>query len=102
MAVPRDFAHPTRLRAARLKSALTRCFDRSESARGTGELPDGAGRNDGAVLRVGLVVLLDVAEVVEVVDHQSAGLAAAAIGEIGRPIEPFQAGAVADVETGDR
>src|SRR5262249_54390633 len=58
--------------------ASTRRFDWGESARGAGELPDGAGGDDGAVFRVGLVVLLDVAEVVEIVDHQATGLAAAA------------------------
>src|SRR5215831_6058649 len=77
------------------KNASARCFDRSERARGAGELPDRAGRNDGAAFRVSLVVPL---EVVEVVDHQSVGLPTAAIGEIGRPIEAFHAGAVAKLE----
>src|SRR5262252_8541238 len=52
------------------KNASARCFDRSERARGAGELPDRAGRNDGAAFRVSLVVPLDIAEVVEIVDHQ--------------------------------
>jgi len=67
-----------------------------------GKLSDGVGRDDRAVLGVGFVVLLDIAQIVEIIDHQAEGLPAAAIGQVGRPVEPFQAGAVAEVETGDR
>src|SRR5580704_1179039 len=71
-------------------------------ALGPGELADRARRGDGAVLRIGLVVLFDVAEVVEIVHHQPVRLAAPAFGEIARPVEPFEAGAVAEMEAGDR
>ena len=48
------------------------------------------------------MVLFDVAEVVEVVDHQPVALLAAALREIGRPVEPFEARAVAEMEAGNR
>src|SRR5262252_3160669 len=70
--------------------ASTRRFDWGESARGAGELPDGAGGDDGAVFRVGLVVLLGVAEVVEIVDHQATGLAAAAQRLLGLSGEKYE------------
>src|SRR5262249_23460335 len=49
-----------------------------------------------------LVVLLDVVETIEVVDHDPRGLAYAFGGEIAEPVDPFQPRAVAEMEARHR
>src|SRR3954468_5985707 len=61
---------------------------------GAGEALHGARRHDGAGFGVGLVVLLDVLEVVEIVDHQAVRLAERAGGCVGQPVDLLEAGAV--------
>ena len=53
-----------------------------------------------ALVHVGLVVLLDVLELVAVVAHESVGLAQALRRDIPLPVDALQAGAVAQVEAG--
>src|SRR3954471_11939683 len=57
---------------------------------------------DGAVVGEGLVVGLDGARVVEVVDHQPGGLAQAFGRGVAGPVQALEAGAVAEVEARDR
>ena len=59
-------------------------------------------RDDRVLLRIGLVVLLDVIEIVEVVDHQAVGLLQRAARCVAEPVEPLEASAVAEMETRDR
>src|SRR6266568_5720870 len=67
-----------------------------------GELADRARRHDGAALRIGLVVVLDLFEIVEVIDHQAVRLPQALGRAAGEPIDLLKARAVAEVEPGDR
>ena len=52
--------------------------------------------------RIGLVVLLDVIEVVEIVHHQSIRLRDGAFGCVGKPVDAFEPRAVAKMESRDR
>ena len=54
------------------------------------------------MLRVGLVIALDVLEIVEVVHHQAVRLPHCPFRNIGQEIEPFEASAVAEMKPGDR
>ena len=63
------------------------------------EARDRVGGNDGVLLGIGLVVLLDVLEVVEVVHHQPVRLPQRPLGGIGGEIQPLEPRAVAQVET---
>src|SRR3954471_13851077 len=66
------------------------------------EARDRAGGNDGVLLSIGLVVLLDVLEVVEVVHHQTVRLPQRPLGGIGGEIQPLQPRAVAEMEARNR
>src|ERR1700736_58952 len=61
----------------------------------------GAGSDDGAMLRIGLVIALDIIEIVEVIHHQPVGLLQRPLGRVGEPIEPLKPRAIAEMETGD-
>src|SRR5215472_5231929 len=65
------------------------------------QLPDTAGRDHGALLRIGLVVLLDLVELVEIVDHEPVRLLEPFVGDIAEEIQPLEPCAVAEVEAGD-
>src|SRR5262245_9538324 len=70
---------------------------------GDGQLAlHGVRGDDGAVIGEGLVVGLDGAWVVEVVDHQPGGLAQAFGRGVAGPVQPLEAGAVAEVEARNR
>src|SRR5215472_6914236 len=71
-------------------------------ARGTRELLDRARGGHRAGIRIGLVILLDVAEIIEIVHHHPVGLLQPALRQIRRPIDAFEAGAVAKVKARDR
>ena len=85
-------------------NATERCVSpRSERLRGSAHAEPGhAAGGDDALLRVGLVVLLDVVEIVAVVDHQAVRLLQGALGRVAEPVEPFQPRAVAEMEARDR
>src|SRR4051812_9593895 len=55
-----------------------------------------------AVIGIGFVVLLDIVEAVEIVDHDPGGFAQSLWREIAEPADPLQPRAVAEVEAGDR
>ena len=77
--------------------------DRDDVARGSAHEPrHRAGGDDGLMLRIGLVVLLDVVEIVEVVHHQAVRLAQRALRGVGKQVEPFEPRAVAEMEARDR
>ena len=65
-------------------------------------LQDGLCGDDRALVGEGLVVGLDEAQIVEVVDHQPVRLAQALGRGVAQPVEPLQPGAVAEMEAGDR
>ena len=58
--------------------------------------------HDGAALRIGLVVLLDVVEIVLVVHHQPVRLRDAALGGVGEPIDALEPRAIAEMEARHR
>src|SRR5262249_58286493 len=62
----------------------------------------GAGGDHRAVLRIGLVIALDVIEIVEIIHHQTIGLFECPLRRIGEPIEPLEPRAIAEMESGDR
>ena len=57
---------------------------------------------DGAALRIGLVVLLDLVEIVEVVHHQPVRLLDGALGGVGEPVDALEPRAVAEMEARHR
>src|SRR4029077_17098485 len=61
----------------------------------------GACSDEGAVLRIGLVIALDIIEIVEIIHHQPVGLFQRPLGWVGEPIKPLKARAVAEMETSD-
>ena len=54
--------------------------------------------HDRAVLRKRLVIRFDMVERVEIIDHQAVGLLDALGGPIAEEVQPFEAGAVAEME----
>src|ERR1700724_461778 len=54
--------------------------------------------HDGPVTHEGLVVVLDAAMVVEIVDHDTEGFADRTARGVGEPIDPFEPRAVAEVK----
>ena len=58
--------------------------------------------NDLALVGECLVVALDSREVVEVVDHEAGALSQTLLAGVAHPVEPFEPGAVAEVEAGHR
>src|SRR5262245_61017738 len=72
------------------------------AALGPEELLDRARGDDLAIIGVGLVVLFDVIETIEIVHHDAGGFAQALWREIAEPIDPFQPRAIAEMEARDR
>ena len=54
------------------------------------------------LFREGLVVLLDIVEIVEIVDHQAMRLVEPPSRKIAEPVEPFEPRAIAEMEARDR
>src|SRR5450432_3500901 len=66
------------------------------------ELLDGARGDDTPPVHVFLVIAFHVAEIVDVVHHEAEGLREAPVGGVRHPVEPFEARAVAEVESRHR
>src|ERR1700730_5858023 len=66
------------------------------------ELLHRARGGDLALVGVGFVVLLDIVEAIEIVDHDAGGLAKSLPREVTKPVDPLQPCAVADVEARHR
>src|SRR6185369_2225191 len=66
------------------------------------EALDLGAHDDLAVVRERLVVALDGAEVVEVIDHEAGTLGEALLAGVGHPMQALEAGAIAEVEACDR
>ena len=76
---------------------------RAPAACAQGVMPRHRTRSDDRVpLRIGLVILLDVLEIVEIVDHQAVRLRERALRRVGEKVEPFEPRAVAEMEARDR
>src|SRR6202048_4433750 len=73
------------VRAPRMGSSLEQCVDIGRT-------------HDGPVTHEGLVVVLDAAMVVEIVDHDAEGLVDRTARGVAEPIDPFKPCAVAEVK----
>ena len=80
-----------------LVGASARAFARH----GARELAHGRGSDDFVLVGEGLVVLFDIVEIVEIIDHQPMRLAQRRLGEIAERIEPFEPRAIAEVKARD-
>src|SRR4051812_5040027 len=69
------------------------CLRRSSQGRG-----DAARRHDRTVLSVGLVIALDLREIVAIVDHQAVRLAQPLLRSVGKPVEPLESRTVAEMK----
>src|SRR3954454_9739072 len=63
---------------------------------------DAIHRHDGAVLRIGFVVLLDLVDIVEIIHHQAVRLRNPFAREIAERIELLEPRAIAEMEACDR
>src|SRR6516225_11351747 len=61
-----------------------------------------AGGDDLALIGIDFVVLLDVFEAIEIVDHDAGGFAQALWRKVAEPVDPLQPGAVAEMKARDR
>src|SRR3546814_1677659 len=95
--------HPRRaLRAPRQEAHCYMTSSAASTAAGRGGRPESAlcerfqcrRRGDAATVGIGLVIAVDLAQLVEVVDHDAAGLPQAVRRRVAEPVQPLQACAV--------